>query len=311
MGTAGWQVLADCPHCLTESSVVEWMDPDHGIAVFGLPSERRCRMCGWQQIASALPRGDGCCPNCRAPLSVKDSRCAACGYAPPLLPKVPPADLTDPDAAISALRRWAEEEGESDLAVFCVGSFGCAPEEVVQRLAARAPVPTTFDAIAHLFRAGGNTTAQRFAEAPEEKIYEAEPPPAESKPAPRAPEPRTPARVLASVMLADGRLLAVERRQLAKLLTDLGAPPLSSADLRVWHPFELDPPEDKEMCGRIVEAAVHLMYVDGYGDENEKKVIDAIARRFNIDPELVERWEARYESRYVGLTGRVARWWRG
>jgi uncharacterized tellurite resistance protein B-like protein len=307
-----WQVLVDCPHCRTESAVVEWMDPAHGACAFGVPAERRCRMCGWQQVAVALPQGDGRCPGCHVELTVEEGRCARCGFEPALLPSVPPANLQDAQRARAALARWAEEEGEEDLDVFCSGSFGAPPDEVVGKLVRHEPVPTTFDVMAFLFPSSSSGgPVQRVVEGSGRVTIEEEAA-QERAPSGAAPEweARTAARLLASVMVADGKLLASERRLLGVLLEAERLPPLSSADLRLWRPGELPAPADAGLRDRLLEAAVQLMHVDGERDESEWRFIRAVARRWGVAERKLAGWDRRYEARYSALLTRGLRWGR-
>jgi hypothetical protein len=93
---APWQVLADCPHCRTEAAVIELMDPLDPLSADGVPTERRCRMCAWAEARGAAVAA--------------------------------PLDLADPERARAALRRWAEEDGEPDLEVFCLANLGGSVE---------------------------------------------------------------------------------------------------------------------------------------------------------------------------------------
>lgn len=316
---APWQVLVDCPHCRTESAVVEWMDPAHGAAAFGVPQDRRCRLCGWQQLAQELPAPDGCCPGCRQALVVQEGRCAGCGFAPTLVPAVPPADLGEASRARQALARWAEEEGEAELEVFCAGSFGATADEVIGRLVRREPVPTTFDVIAYLFpqSSAGGPVQRAIQGGPGEGAGTSLQGPSKLQgPGERAApewEVRTAARLLASVMVADGKLLASERGLLAKVLERERLPPLSSGDLRVWRPSELPVPGDVGLRDRLLEAAVQIMHVDGERDESEWRVVRGVARRWGVAEARLQEWDQRYEARYGGVVWRrvraVLRYW--
>jgi uncharacterized tellurite resistance protein B-like protein len=302
-----WQVLVDCPHCLTESAVVEWMDPAHGACAFGVPAERRCRMCGWQQLAEPLPVGP--CPGCGGELVVEEGRCGRCGFRPQLQPSVPPANLRDEQRARDALLRWAQEEGEADLAVFCSGSFGATPEEVVGKLVRHEVVATTFDVMAFLFPSSSSGgPVQRVVEGTGRVLVEEDAAAQREVQAPaREWEARTAARLLASVMVADGKLLASERRLLGVLLEAERLPPLAGADLRLWRPGELPAPEDPALRERLLEAAVRMVYADGERDESEWRFVRAVARRWGVPESKLEGWERRYE----GVLARGMRWWKG
>lgn len=267
---APWQVLADCPHCRTEAGVVELMDPNDPQCAAGIPSERRCRMCGWQEGVR------------------------------------PPANLRDASAALAALQAWAVEEGEPDVGVFARGSFGAEADEVVARLVRGDAVPTTFDVIAFLFPSGGAASIQRAVErtvvvdrAPETR---AEPTLAVE---PEVTDPRTPARVLVSVMVADGTLRAGERRFIVQFLEREGLPPLAPDDLRVWRPSELGPVPEPAMRDRVLEAAVHLMHLDRERDGSEWRVVRTFARAWGVDDQRLDQWDRRYDRRYSSAMGRL------
>lgn len=279
---APWQVLADCPYCRTEAAVIELMDPAHPACASGVPSDRRCRMCGWHEVAS--PSGE------------------------PMIPKIPPAKLRDARTALQALRSWAAEEGETDVGIFVRGSFGAEPDEIVDRLVRGDPVPTTFDVIAFLFPSAGGASVQRAIE----RLGEGEPPVAAVAPVDRtAPAPadvRTPARLLVSVMVADGTIRAGERRFLVRFLEQEGLPPFASGDLRVWRPSELGPAPEPELRDRVLEAAVHLMHLDRERDGSEWRVIRTFARAWGVDDARLDGWDRAYERRYGPLISRLGRW---
>jgi hypothetical protein len=301
---APWQVLADCPHCRTEAAVIELMDPSHPACAFGVPSDRRCRMCGWQEVAAPLPGGSGC-PRCRGELADGADACPACGFVPTVIPVTPPANLRDAARALAALEAWAAEEGEADLGVFARGSFGAEPEQVVARLVAGEVVPSTFDVIAFLFPSSGGAAVQRSVE---RRVVVVDPEPqqvAEASMVPGVADPRTPARVLVSVMVADGTLRAGERRFIVQFLNREGLPPLSAEDLRVWRPSELGPAPDPAVCERVIEAAVHLMHLDRERDGSEWRVIRTFARAWGIEDHRLDRWDRAYDRRYRSTMSRL------
>jgi hypothetical protein len=261
-------------------------------------------MCGWQQVAEPLVVEEGCCPGCRRGLVVEEGRCTGCGFTPRLQPSVPPANLRESQRAREALERWAAEEGE-ELSVFCSGSFGSTVEEVVEKLVRHEVVPTTFDVMAFLFpSASRGGPVQRVVEGTGRTVVEEEVASEVAPGAVREWEARTAARLLASVMLADGKLLADERRLLGALLEAERLPPLSSADLRLWRPGELPAPEDLGLRERLLEGAVRMMHVDGQRDESEWRLIRAVAKRWGVPESKLVSWDRRYE----GLVARGLRW---
>ncbi len=273
--TSPWQVLADCPHCRTEAAVLELMDPlDPGCAA-GVPSERRCRLCAWTEL-----RGR---------------------------PVGAPEDLTDPDRARAALARWAAEDGEPDVDVFCTANLGGDAAHVVALLGRRDPVPTTFDVIAFLFPgAGGGSVGRALDHTP---IVDGLPgdAPVEAAPVAAPMDPRTPARLLVSVMVADGTLRSGERTFVLRFLEREGFPPLAPDDLRVWRPAELGPVPEPALRDRLLEAAVHLMHLDRERDGSEWTVVREFARAWGVPEATLAGWDRGYERRYASAMGRLAR----
>lgn len=315
-----YQVLVDCPHCHTEAAVVQVMDPLHPACHLGVPAESRCRLCGHivravaEEFAPRLPMASGRCPACQRPLSEAarggDAPCPHCGYVPRTLEQHRPLDLTLEDSARRALERWAREEGE-ELGVFCLSNMGRRCDDVIALLRDGQPVPTTFDVIAYLFPAGsgGGAGAPQVPE-----IVEREPEPhvetvqeAAAHAVPEAMDPRTPARVLISVMLADGELRSGERQFIERFLEREGLGELSMADLRVWRPAELGVPPPPELRERLVEAAVHLAHLDREREGSEWKVILAFAADWGVPEPQLQAWDKQYDRRYSTAMSRLWR----
>ena len=265
------QILSDCPHCRVESALVELIDPSERV---GVSIEGRCRLCGYAtELGEVVRLGE---------------------------PFVDEADVID------ALRRWAEEDGEPDVSLFVASNFnGRLPEAVARAVLAGARVDTGFDVIAWLFpgqQAGGRRRedevgapfapappardaggpggpgaplAGRYGAAPRPRITEptVEPPP------PIAPDPRDIARALATVMVADGKILPVERRYLDSALQRLGAPPLAPEDTRIWRPSELGPVADP---AAVLQAMRGLAACDDEVDGSELRVMAEYARAWRL-----------------------------
>ncbi len=307
---APWQILCDCPHCHTEASVVEVMDPHHPACHLGHPIERRCRLCAWLMRAESEPFGArhpmsmGRCPACTKALGEAarsgEAPCPHCGYSPTLNEVHLPSDLTDATAALAALTRWATEEGEPDVESFCTANMGAPSAQVVAWLGAGEVVPTTFDVIAFLFPGGGGGGgASPVASAtPTDRRRDSEPSSPGVAPTPEPMDPRTPARVLVSVMVADGALRAGEHTFVLRWLEREGLPAMESSDLRVWRPTELGTPPEPELRDRVLEAAVHLMHLDRQRDGSEWRVVEAFARAWGVDPHTLRAWDRRYDKRY-------------
>jgi hypothetical protein len=310
------QVLTDCAFCLTEAAVLELVDPAHPACHFGIAASRRCRMCQWQDAAidepfpARLPLGSHRCPACQVaiPPTVhgEGSVCPGCGYAPRVVAVAPPLDLTDRDAAIAALRRWADEEGDADVEQFCLANMGASSARIIELLGRHEKVPTTFDVIAYLFPTKGAATS--MAAMPELVDREPAPPPVPAVvPAPLAMDPRTPARVLVSVMVADGDLRGGEAKFVHAWLAHEGLTELGHDELRVWRPHELGPMPDPALRDRLIEACVHLMHLDRVRDGSEWKVIQTFARAWGVPDEKVAAWDKAYDRRYSTAMTRLWR----
>jgi hypothetical protein len=310
-----WQVLSDCRFCLVEAAVVEMMDPHHPACHLGVPSEARCRLCGWsveaavEPFAPRLAIGSGRCPNCNKTLST-DARsgkapCEHCEYLPHVIERQPPASIDDIDEALARLRVWAEEEGEPDLELFCGSNMGMSVDDVVRHLTTGEPVGTTFDVIAYLFPGAGGGAGHAPETRPKLTVGTAESAP-EPQPAAPTMHPHTPARVLVSVMVADGELRDGEMVFITSYLEHNGLEPLRQSELRVWRPAELGyiAPELKEP---LIEAAVHLMHLDREQDGTELKVIRAFARAWALPEAQVEGWITQYDRRYSTIMTRLWR----
>lgn len=317
-----WQVLAACPHCRVEAAVVQVMDPAHPASHLGRPSEARCRLCTWQTIARAepfhpkLPPTAGRCPNCQAPLSeaarTGQGICAKCGYTPRIREASPPLDLKDPEVAREALTAWARAEGEGDTDQFCRANLGLALDTVVLRLGRGEAIESNFDVIAWLFPDSGGSTLLTPADAPSarpvEVVDRAPPPAANPDPEPqRELDPRVPARVLISVMAADGELRPGERRFIDAYLAHEGLPALDPADLRIWRPHELDVPPTMAARRALIEACVHLVHLDRERDGTEWKVVRAFAGAWGVPDEDLNAWDAAYDAQYSTTMTRLWR----
>lgn len=315
-----WQILADCPHCLVEAAVVETVDPLHPASHFGRASETRCRLCGWQILATVepfaprTPISAGRCPACSKPLSeaarTGTEPCGACGYAPTFETTVPPADLRDPERALAALAAWAAAEGEPDVAVFTRANLGDEPAAIVARLTGRERVASQFDVVAFLFpqMAGGSAPTGREATRPVvDRAPLHPPPPPPSTTARVAPDDRRNAmRVLVSVMVADGELQADELAFVQEFLAREGLPAFTPDDLRVWRPADVAI-ADPGLRERVLEAAMALAHLDRMRDGSERKVIAAYAAAWGVREDRLAALDRRYEARYGTALTRLFR----
>lgn len=245
-------MLSDCPSCRVESALLEVFDPT---VAEGVALESRCRVCGYLAELGTVHR--------------EGQRFASA------------------NAAKAALRQWALEEGESDLAVFCEGSLcGLSVEEACQRLIRREPIQTSFDVVAFLFPGrggGGGGGGMGAVDAPPETLPEASSR-AVRQPAlggGAAPDPweseRVLARALAAVMMADGEARPVEQQFIAAQLSEAGAAPLEPDEQRSWRPGDLGWPKAP---GPILAAMARLAHADGQRDKSEWRVVREFARHW-------------------------------
>ncbi|MFK7926906.1 MAG: hypothetical protein AB8H79_01865 [Myxococcota bacterium] len=317
-----WQVLSTCPHCLVEAAVVQVMDPSHPVTHLGRPSEQACRLCGWATRARdepfhpKRPPGEGRCPNCQAHLS-KAARegngiCGNCSFTPRIRETRAPVRIRDPQIATEALKRWAEAEGDTSVESFCESNLGADLESIVAKLVARQPIETNFDVIAWLFPGGGGGSAANSAGAVQttpktrdtDSIRRS---PGPRKKAKRVSDPRVPARVLISVMAADGELRPGERQFIDRYLASQGLPNLDTDDLRIWRPHELTAPPNPDEVRMLMEACVHLVHLDRERDGTEWKVVRAFANAWGVSDEDLDRWDREYDHRYSTVMTRLWR----
>jgi hypothetical protein len=298
-GSHVWQVISDCPHCKTAGAVLELMDADHPACHLGIPTISRCRMCGLTHTAEAAPFvprdpfGSNRCPSCRKPLSIdsRDARqCSACDFTVAIA-TTPGLDVQDAQAVRAGLERWADEEGVS-LDELCTGSLGAPVDTLVARYRAGEPVESTADAIAFLFPGmaagsalGANLTAREPTDRPERT--------------PRPPDLRAPARLLVSVMVADGQIRQGEQAFVERFLQQEGLDPLTPRDLRPWRPHEVGPIADRALAERTVRAAVELMHLDGERDGSEDRIVRTFARAWGVPDRDLARWSAEHDRRYA------------
>jgi hypothetical protein len=303
-----WQVFAHCEHCRTESAVVEVYDPLHPATHLGRPTERRCRMCGatstavQEPFSPRHPLGENRCPRCADPLTDAAREglggCPTCAYEPTLTLRQAAADLTDPDRARAAIGAWATEDGEDDPERFCQANLGLPVDAVIALLADRAVVPTTFDVIAWLFPTAGSGTGRVDGTPLSAQPGPAPIPVTEREPPPFL-DPRGPARVLVSVMLADGAIRRGEMAFIRRWLEKEGLPMPTTDDLRVWRANDLPSIGDARLRERLLEACVELVHLDGQRDESEWRVIQDYARCWGISEATLQRWNQAYHARYA------------
>lgn len=298
-----WQAIGDCGRCRVEGATVELIDPGHPSFLYGRALLTNCKLCQRTEDYIGL---EGRCSSCGEAIDdrARDLHgCGACGHVPD--PDVVEGiDLSDPEAIRLALKSWAADEGMSP-AELCEHSLGLTEDELIARLARGEKIESSLHAIAFLFpgMAAGGSADEAVFTAPRE------PPPA---PEPVEPDPMAPARLLVSVMLADGAMLAAERKFLDGFLATHGIPGLSDDDLRPWRPHEVGPIATPELAEATIEAAVELMHLDGSFDGSELRIIRTFARVWGVSEQKLAGWTRKYERRYAPplstLWAALSRW---
>lgn len=247
---AALHLLTDCPSCRVEGGVLELVDP-HGrveVSVEGL-----CRLCGYR-TEYGLVHHEG-----RA--------------------------FTTVDEVTTAIAAWAAADGEPDVLLFTqVNMGGLTPAEVAARVLRKERVATSFDVIAFLFpQAASGSGFQPDDRKPELRaVNEVAPLPLASVPPEHAAPTWTPehvARALVSVMVADGVVRPSEKKLLARLLAEWGAPAMPEADYRVWRPQELGTPPD---AAKLLDAMRAMCLVDREADGTEVRILQEYARAWDL-----------------------------
>ncbi|MSQ02602.1 MAG: TerB family tellurite resistance protein [Myxococcales bacterium] len=259
------QVLTDCPHCHVESALVELVD---SVARLHLA---RCRLCGLE-------------------LSEGEELRAGARFA-------------SQDDVRSALRAWADDEGE-DLAVFVSANFAAGTVDAVcSEVLGGQVVRTSFDVIAWLFKnrmAGAVALGAPMRESTpglRPSGDGGEPPVTPplrpdvrgaAAPSSSAPvrDPRATTLALVATALADGRVAPEERALVERLCASLGAPLPRADDWRAWRPNEVGVPPDPVAT---VEGMRRVALADRIADLGEERVIREFARTWRVplpDPVL-------------------------
>lgn len=295
-----WQAVGDCVWCQVEGATTELIDPAHPSFQYGRATLSSCNLCGrtetWENLVPDR------CRACQRSLTAETRErhaCVHCGDTPE--PTVEPGiDLQDEAAVRAALARWAEQEGLS-ADELCSGSLGIGQDAVVAALAAGKPVSSSLHAIAFLFpgmAAGGSAAAET------ELVADVAPTPAPVVP---PPDVFAPARLLVSVMLADGAIVAGEQSFVERFLEKHGLPGLQPEDLRPWRPHEVGRIESDELARAALEAAVELMHLDGSSDGSELRIIRTFARVWGVPETQIQAWNRVQERRHARPLSRVWR----
>jgi uncharacterized tellurite resistance protein B-like protein len=201
--------------------------------------------------------------------------------------------MRDPEQARRALEQWAVFEGLT-LDELSAGVL-CSPvDEVVQRYATGQPVPTALDVFAFLFPGASAGVLPPSDSASSERSA-----PKRARPAPIPDDPRAPARLLASVMVADGSMHPSEQAHVARFLEEHQMEPLAPEELRPWRPYELGPVRDLELARAALKSAVQLMHLDGVRDPSELRIVRTYARAWGVDDADVQEWDTAFDHHYA------------
>ena len=287
-----WQAVGDCSWCKVEGATVELIDPSHPSFHYGRAADSTCQLCGHREtyegltVGTCRACGDGLTEHAR-----EHHACERCGDLPAVT-RVNGIDLADAIQVRRALDAWAQREGMRTDEL-CQSSLGLDVDEVVQRLVTGQLVESTLHAIAFLFpgmAAGGSASESIVTEAPVV--------PAAVVPL-QAIDPRAPVRLLISVMLADGAIVAGELSFIERFLTTHGLSAIQPEELRPWRPHEIGAIQDEAMALAALEAAVELMHLDGSRDGSELRIVRTFARVWGIPEAQIEKWNRTYERRYA------------
>ena len=313
-----YQVLSDCPHCHTESAVLELMDPAVDACHFGLPASPRCRLCAFEtkvdsQAAPQHAIADRLCPACTEPLFSQDQpppkACPHCAFCPTLRVLQQPQDLTDRAVASAALKRWAQEEHEENVERFCATYMDGDLAYTLQCLQQGERLKTSFDLIAHLF---SDTNIGGMGASPNREQETVSPEPLASSLTPQL-HPLTAARFLTSIMIADGRITKRERDFVQRVLDKEGLAQPAADETRLWRSHELCPGPTLETARRLLRCAVELTFLDGDPDKSQDKILRAVGHLWGVSDDELLKWKHHYANKhqsflqrlYAGLTERV------
>ena len=316
-----FQVLADCPSCCVEGSVIEIYDQGIPCCHFGVALESRCRLCGLALVgvvegegelptSARHPMTEERCPRCRESIdgpSRAAASCAHCGLRGRAVQSHPATSFETIGALSEALARWAAEESFESVEEMLEASFeGIGVEEMHARILNRERVETTFDVLgflfAHMGGGGGTQTGLGkggddakvvggHGETPRDEAWGFAPTARIQLPSGRAPHRRNRALALISVMAADGQIRPLERQFIERMLTDEGLDPLDDAEIRIHRPHEVGPVGSLKDREALLERMIDLAHIDGEKDETEMKVIREFGRAWGIDPARISVWE--------------------
>lgn len=322
---AQFELLADCPLCLCEGSLVEVYDPVDPASSLGIPAEARCRLCCGVWTATVIPtagspagvsRGSGRCPCCGHVLldpEVQSHTCAQCGaHATAELAGTPEA-LGDRAAVERALTRFATEESEPDVAAFVAGNFTAETVDGVFAAVQRhEPVETSFAAMHTLFNRHGGRGSSASGARPGARDRRASVPAGSPGPGVHLPVPeasrydtRAMLHALVSIVVADGEIDPDERGFIETFAAREGLDVPGRDDYEMHRPVEVAGRVHPDRRLELLERMTELACIDGVVDSSEMRVVLAYAALWSVDSGVLEGWVEIYR---LARASRARKW---
>lgn len=310
-----FEILADCPICLCEGSVIELYDPNDVAASLGIAADARCRLCSawWRAQVTAGPgasdiraRGTGKCPGCAHALmeiEVQSHACGQCGTRARQDLARNPEPLGDRGAVERALLRFALEEHERDVLGFVASNFTAGTiDGVLASIVRRDVIETSFAAMHTLFNrhggrggankgGGGNVREQRESRAPETLGAGMRLP----VPAPPAYDTRAMMLALVSVVVADGEIDPGERAFIERFAAREQIAAATDDEYVMHRPVELAGRVPPDRRRELLETMTELACLDGVTDSSEIRIVRAYASMWGIDDDAIGEWIAKYQ----------------
>ncbi len=323
---AQFEILADCPVCLCEGSLIEVYDPLDTASSLGIPADARCRLCCAVWSATVVPgpgslgaaaRGSGRCPCCGHTLleqEVQAHACGQCGSRARAELVRPPDALGDLAAIGRALARFADEESERDVTAFVASNFTAETiEGVLAAVLRREPIETSFAAMHTLFnRHGGRGAAAGGGGAGVKRDRRESRAPVVLGPGVHLPVPAPPVyetramlHALVSIVVADGEIDADERAFIEAFTAREGLVAPGDNDYTMHRPVEVAGrvPPDRRL--ELLERMTELACIDGVADSSEMRIVRAYAAIWSVDDDVLGGWVEKYR---LARASRGRRW---
>jgi len=272
--SSAFQTLEECPNCLIEAVLVETYDPSQDSED---PITRSCPFCGFHEDKGILLNKG--------------------------------TQWSSAEHAATCLTQWAAAEGESNPEHFCEHNLGgLSLEATAQKLISKQPISSSFDLLQYLFsgmfHAPANTPDLYISDDNNADNSSVQNHGSSKNPTPKNQDIPIAARALASIMLADGQVLDIERRVLDDYLKKSGASLLEDTDIQSWLPIDLPIPENPE---QLLIAMMEVAFADEELDETEWRLIREYGRHWSCD---LKKLEAERKRRELPRQSRRTRIWR-